>query len=143
MGVPTWKSLLTATAACAVLLTPIASDAQGRGREAKAAPPGQSGRQQAVAPSGPHGTPVLMQRPRPQQESAFAAGYQDGREKGAADGRDGERYDPVRHREYRDAERGYSENYGSRDAYRDNYRAGFRQGYEEGYRDGTGNRRRR
>jgi hypothetical protein len=36
-----------------------------------------------------------------------------------------------------DADGGYTESYGSRDAYRTNYRAGFCQGYEDGYRAGT------
>jgi hypothetical protein len=82
-----------------------------------------------------------QQRGRGYREPAFAAGFDNGYEKGLTDGRDGERYDPVRHREYRDAERGYRDAYGSRDAYRTNFRAGFRQGYEEGYRTGTRNRR--
>lgn len=73
---------------------------------------------------------------------AVAVGYDRGFEKGIEDGRDGDRYDPVRHRDYRDGDEGYSNGDGSRDAYRDNYRAGFRQGYEEGYRQGTRNRRR-
>ena len=75
------------------------------------------------------------------REPAFAAGLDSGYEKGIEDGRDAERYDPVRHRDYRDAERGYRDGYGSRDAYRTNFRSGFRQGYEDGYRAGTRNRR--
>lgn len=75
------------------------------------------------------------------REPAFAAGFESGYEKGIKDARDGDRYDPVRHRDYRDAERGFKKEYGSRDAYRTNFRAGFRQGYEEGYRTGTRNRR--
>ena len=75
------------------------------------------------------------------REPAFAAGFDNGYERGVSDGRDGDRYDPVRHRDYRDAERGYRDAYGSRDAYRTNFRSGFRQGYEEGYRAGTRNRR--
>ena len=38
---------------------------------------------------------------------------------------------------YRRGDAGYSNDYGSRDAYKNNYRAGFRQGYDEGYRDGV------
>ena len=72
----------------------------------------------------------------------YARGYARGYEQGLSDGRDGDRYDPVRHRNYRDGDEGYSNDHGSRDAYRNNYRAGFRQGYEEGYRLGTRNRRR-
>jgi hypothetical protein len=75
------------------------------------------------------------------QDPAFARGYSDGWEKGAADRRDRDRYDPVRHGSYRDGDDGYSRAYGSRDAYKNNYRAGFRQGYEEGYRNGARYRR--
>jgi flagellar biosynthesis/type III secretory pathway protein FliH len=71
------------------------------------------------------------------QDPAFARGYSEGYSKGADDGRDGDRYDAVRHGAYRDGDNGYFRNYGSRDAYKNNYRAGFRQGYEEGYRDGA------
>jgi hypothetical protein len=71
----------------------------------------------------------------------YATGYDRGFEKGLEDGRDGDRYDPVRHRNYRDGDEKYSNDYGSRDAYRNNYRAGFRQGYEEGYRQGGRTRR--
>ena len=70
------------------------------------------------------------------QDPAFARGYADGFEKGIDDGRDRDRYDPVRHRDYRNADDGYHREYGSKQAYENNYRAGFRQGYEEGYRDG-------
>ena len=71
------------------------------------------------------------------QDPAFARGYSDGYERGLDDGRDNDRYDPVRHRDYRDGDDGYFGGYGPRDAYKNNYRAGFRQGYEEGYRNGT------
>jgi hypothetical protein len=79
----------------------------------------------------------IAQGPRRHQETAYARGYEDGYRKGVADGRAGDRYDPAESREYRDADGGYTESYGSRDAYRINYRAGFRQGYEDGYRAGT------
>jgi hypothetical protein len=75
------------------------------------------------------------------QDPAFARGYSDGWDHGAEDQRDRDRYDPVRHGDYRDGDDGYSRSYGSRDAYKNNYRAGFRQGYEEGYRNGTRYRR--
>jgi hypothetical protein len=75
------------------------------------------------------------------QEPAFARGYADGFDKGLEDGRDRDRYDPVRHSDYREADQGYSGSYGSKDAYKNNYRAGFRQGYEDGYRDAARNRR--
>jgi hypothetical protein len=70
------------------------------------------------------------------QDPAFARGYSDGFERGLDDGRDNDRYDPVRHRDYRNGDEGYFGGYGPRDAYKNNYRAGFRQGYEDGYRDG-------
>lgn len=75
------------------------------------------------------------------QDPAYARGYNDGYARGENDGRDGNRYDPVGAREYRDGDSGYADAYGSRDAYRSNYRAGFRQGYESGYRDGQRSRR--
>jgi flagellar biosynthesis/type III secretory pathway protein FliH len=78
--------------------------------------------------------------PRGYQEPAYARGFSDGYQHGVSDGRDGDRYDPVRHGDYRDADEGYFGSYGSKDAYRNNSRAGFRPGYEQGYRDG---RRRR
>jgi hypothetical protein len=68
------------------------------------------------------------------QDPAFARGYSDGFERGLDDARDRDRYDPVRHRDYRDADDGYFREYGPKAAYENNYRAGFRQGYEEGYR---------
>ena len=100
-------------------------------------------RQSALRARGQREVVALQQRgaPRGYREPAFATGFDNGYERGVADGRDGDRYDPVRHRDYRDAERGYRDAYGSRDAYRTNFRAGFRQGYEEGYRAGTRNRR--
>jgi hypothetical protein len=74
---------------------------------------------------------------RGRQEPAFARGYSDGWEQGLEDGRDRDRYDPVRHGDYRSADNGYQRSYGSKDAYKNNYRSGFREGYEEGYRDAT------
>jgi hypothetical protein len=75
------------------------------------------------------------------QDPAFARGFSDGWERGADDGRDHDRYDPIRDGDYRDGDGGYSRSYGSKDVYKNNYRAGFRQGYEEGYRSGTRYRR--
>lgn len=71
------------------------------------------------------------------QEPAVKRGYAEGYDKGRDDGQDHERYDPVRHSDYREADQGFKSEYGSKDAYRNNYRAGFRQGYEDGYRDGV------
>jgi flagellar biosynthesis/type III secretory pathway protein FliH len=71
------------------------------------------------------------------QEPAVARGYSEGYERGLDDGKDHDRYDPVRHSDYREAEQGFKREYGSKDAYRNNYRTGFRQGYEDGYREGA------
>ena len=71
------------------------------------------------------------------QEAAFSRGYADGYMRGLDDRRDRDRYDPVGDKAYRRGDAGYSNDYGSRDAYKNNYRAGFRQGYDEGYRDGV------
>ncbi len=81
-------------------------------------------------------------RTRGYQDPAFARGYSDGWEKGRDDGRDRDRYDPVRHGDYKDGDNGYDRSYGSKDAYKNNYRSGFRQGYEAGYRDTRGVARR-
>jgi flagellar biosynthesis/type III secretory pathway protein FliH len=75
--------------------------------------------------------------PRGFQEPAAARGYSDGYEQGLEDGDDRDRYDPVRHSDYREGDQGYQRDYGSKDAYKNNYRAGFRQGYEDGYRAGA------
>ena len=102
-------------------------DAQGRGR---AAPRKVEGANRET----PRWSLPVRATPQKYEEPAFARGFEAGRERGAADARDGERYDPVGSAEYRDGDRGYTASYGSRDAYKSNYRAGFRQGYEEGYR---------
>ncbi len=110
------------TAACATLTTSLllgSLDAQGRGRPDR---------------DGPRRVVPGRSIPRGYEEPAFARGYDAGRERGRADARGGQRYDPVASREYREGDRGYVASYGSRDAYKSNYRAGFRQGYEQGYR---------
>jgi len=70
-------------------------------------------------------------------EPAYARGYAEGFDKGREDWEDRDRYDPVRFREYRDGDRGYNDNYGSRDQYKQHYREGFREGYEDGFRGGN------
>lgn len=92
-----------------------------------------------LQPNGP-GVFGPQQRPGGYQEPAYARGYSDGYRQGTDDGRDRDRYNPVGHRDYRDADQGYYRAYGSRDAYRNNYRAGYREGYEEGYRQGGARR---
>ena len=75
---------------------------------------------------------------RVDQEPAYARGYADGLKCAQDDRQSGRKYDPVGHREYRDGDQGFSQSYGSREAYKDNYRAGFRAGYDAGYRDPNG-----
>jgi hypothetical protein len=75
------------------------------------------------------------------QDPAFSRGYADGWDHGADDRHDRDRYDPVRHGDYKSADDGYSRTYGSKDAYKNNYRSGFRQGYDAGYRNGERYRR--
>lgn len=61
-------------------------------------------------------------------------GYRDGLEAGEHAAREGDRFDPVRERRYREGDHDYEGRYGSRDEYKRNYRAAFQQGYQEGFR---------
>jgi|RhiMethySRZTD1v2_1073278.scaffolds.fasta_scaffold03387_21 hypothetical protein len=131
--------LLAIAIAGATLATPLVSEAgQGKGRA----------RGQENGPGLRRGWDVTNQgrgrsnnNSRVFQDPASATGYDSGYDLGLVDGREGTRYDPVRHKDYRDAERGYAQSYGSRDGYKTNFRSGFRQGYEDGYREGTRNRK--
>lgn len=105
-----------------VIATPVAVDAQGRGRGL-----------------GRIGAPLVAGRGY--EEPAYARGYADGFSRAQEDRKERRRYDPVAHREYRDADQGFSRSYGTLEAYKNNYRAGFRAGYDAGYRDDTGRRR--
>jgi len=107
--------LISVLFALAVLAAPITAGAQVRGRGARFAAPVATG--------------------RGYQEPAFARGYTDGFRHAQEDRRERRRYEPVTHRDYRDADQGYSPSYGTLEAYRNNYRAGFRAGYDGGYRD--------
>lgn len=119
-------------AVCVPLATPPASDAGQRAR----------GRARAVERNlNPSRAPETNGRgrlgaARIYLDPASTAGYDSGYDRGLIDGREGQRYDPVRHRDYRDAHKGYASSYGSKDAYKTNFRSGFRQGYEDGYREG-------
>jgi len=107
-----------------IFAAPLTADAQGRGR-------GRSGERLSVLPlTG-----------RAYEEPAFARGYADGFKHAQDDRRQRSGYDPVGHRDYREADQGFSHSYGTLEAYRNNYRAGFRAGYDAGYRDDTGKRR--
>ena len=126
------SKLLALILACAAVSTPLASDAgQGRGRKRGADENATVSRQQDNPARGRGNASRVF------QDAASLKGYESGWDLGVVDGRDGERYDPVRHRDYRDADRGYASSYGSRDGYQTKFRAGFRQGYEDGYREGT------
>ena len=127
-----WNQLLAITIACATLGAPLATEAgQGRGRGRGLE--GNPGLQRGWESNQGRG----RSNSRNFQDPASASGYDSGYDRGLIDGRDGQRYDPVRHKDYRDAERGYAESYGSRDGYKTNFRTGFRQGYEDGYREGS------
>jgi hypothetical protein len=124
------KRLIVAAAAGIALTVsafPVPLEAQGRG---KPAPSRVEGSNREPPRSSLHGRVTAKKF----EEPAFARGFEAGKTRGLADAKDGERYDPVASREYRDGDRGYTASYGSRDAYKSNYRAGFRQGYEDGYR---------
>ena len=112
----------------ALLTTAVPADAQGRGRGLA--------RFGAVPP-----VPAGVAAGRADQEPAYARGYADGLRLARQDRSDRRGYDPVAHKDYRDADQGFSRSYGTLDAYRNNYRAGFRAGYDAGYRNDTGRRR--
>ena len=98
-----------------VFVTPLTADAQRRGRARDAE------RFSAVPLAG-----------RINEEPAFARGYADGFRHAQEDRRERRRYDPVGHRDYREADQGFSRSYGTLEAYRNNSRAGFRAGYDAG-----------
>jgi len=66
---------------------------------------------------------------------AVERGLREGYQKGSEDARDGDRYDPRRHKWYREGDRGYKSSYGSREQYKNAYREAFLRGYEQGYRE--------
>lgn len=61
-------------------------------------------------------------------------GYRDGFEAGQKASRNGDRFDPIREKRYRDGDHDYNGRYGSRDQYKREYRNAFQQGYEAGFR---------
>jgi hypothetical protein len=65
----------------------------------------------------------------------YDRGYRDGLDKGRDDGKHHDAYDPRRQKWYREADRGYKDDFGSRWAYESAYRDGFLRGYDEGYRE--------
>ena len=132
------KTLVAIIVAGSPLVAPDVVDAGQRGR-GRPRPPEQT--QAASRDSRENPGRGRANAPRIYQDSAGATGYDNGYDLGLLDGRDGQRYDPVRHKDYRDGQRGYAPSYGSREGYRTNFRSGFRQGYEDGYREGARTRR--
>jgi hypothetical protein len=61
-------------------------------------------------------------------------GYNDGYERGVKAARSRKAFDPNREGWYRDGDRHYDRDYGSRERYRASYREGFLRGYNAGYR---------
>lgn len=92
---------------------------------------GGYGRSGDVRP-GPYGYPAGR---GDRYATAFDIGARDGLEKGREDARDNDRYDPRRHKWYREGDRDYNDRYGSRERYKDEYRRGFLAGYDRGYRE--------
>jgi hypothetical protein len=66
-------------------------------------------------------------------DRAYRNGYDEGRNQGERDARNGRSFDYRRTREYNTATRGYG-GYGNRNEYRDVFRQGFVAGYDDGYR---------
>ena len=121
-----WTRLVAAAGACVILASPVLAEPRDVPQRGWPAARRIGGDERAG-----------RRTTRGYQEPAFARGYDDGYARGAADGRGRNRYDPVKDKDYRAGDVGYTPGYGSRDAYRTNYRGGFREGYEDGYRDST------
>ena len=69
-------------------------------------------------------------------QRAYNIGYDEGRQRGEQDARQGRSFDYRRHGDYRDADDGYRGN-GNRSSYRSVFRQGFAAGYDEGYRQNS------
>ncbi|HWP99326.1 MAG TPA: hypothetical protein VNK92_02525 [Vicinamibacterales bacterium] len=89
-----------------------------------------------ISPRLPRGRPFDPPGLARYGPSPAAYGYREGFEKGMEDARDGDPYDPRRHRWYREGDRHYDRRYGPREAWKDKYRRAFLAGYDEGYRRG-------
>ena len=68
-------------------------------------------------------------------DAAYPNGVNDGLEKGREDARKRRSFDPLRHEWYREGERHYRKEYGSKQQYANVYRQGFKEGYDRGYRE--------
>ena len=82
------------------------------------------------------GTPVEAQWGDPR--GGRDEGYRDGARAGGDDARDGRAFAYQRHRDYREADRGYQPRDGRRSDFTRQYRAGFVAGYRDGYYSGGG-----
>ena len=102
-------------------------DARYDSRPGAGLPPWSNGRGRGNTPYG---------QPGVRTDLAFASGFNDGYEAGLDDGRDRRRENPIAESRYRNGDRGYQREYGSRDAYKIRYREAFKQGYARGYDDG-------
>ena len=88
--------------------------------------PNDNGRYEGTYPRGGYGY----------RSPAAQYGFDEGYQKGSEDARDGDVYDPVRQKWYREGDRHYDSRYGSRDQWKNEYREAFKAGYDEGYRTG-------
>jgi flagellar biosynthesis/type III secretory pathway protein FliH len=92
----------------------------------------QSGR----GPYAQRGSVGVYGGPSGYYSPAFDNGARDGFEKGQEDARKNRSFDVLRHEWYREGDRHYENQYGSRQQYKDVYRRGFQQGYDQGFREG-------
>lgn len=95
-------------------------------------------RRRAPYPTYPNRAPGIYGYPGDRgfaYNAAYANGLKDGYEKGREDARDSDRYDPARHKWYREGDHDYEREYGSREQYARVYRQAFREGYDRGYRE--------
>jgi hypothetical protein len=68
------------------------------------------------------------------ERRAYDNGFREGLRQGERDGRDNRRFDPQRHREWRNADDGFRREYGDHNLYRRSFRSGFEAGYSQSYR---------
>jgi hypothetical protein len=80
----------------------------------------------AVQPASGQTSRVALQR-------GYRTGYSDGYMSGYRDSIDNLAKEAARHKEYIDADRAFSKDYGTLEDYRDGYRQGFESGYETGF----------
>jgi hypothetical protein len=64
---------------------------------------------------------------------AYDNGYREGRRDGDDAARDRKPFDLEREKDFRNADRGYSRNYGDKERYRESFRRGYSAGYREAY----------